>query len=294
MGKIRRLTIYSDMINKPRRILTLSDLHMGFKRKSNVDILKRIPELSPDNFDYILMPGDIVHSGASLKDEKNFVEVAQTIAEITGNTKTYVSIGNHEQYERKGFEQWQEFDDTLAKECFNSLPNVRVIENNEVINDGDIEFSAFNQDPGFYLHHHEDYHNFLAEFFAKVDEGIFSSRSFSILLLHDPKSIYSVSNSIRTSVLPNTNLVVSGHMHNGLTPNHLQKLLGGRGLISPNFDLLPPNAYGVKQIGDTVFLVNGAVSSFIEMPLINKLYGVNCTIIELEPSKKHTLTYTYK
>jgi hypothetical protein len=84
-------------------------------------------------------------------------------------------------------------------------------------------------------------------------------------------------------------------MHNGFTPNFLQEKLKGIGFLSPDYTLFPDIAYGVKEVGETLFLINGAVSSFVEIPLLNKIFGINCTILNLEPQEKiKKLTYTYK
>jgi hypothetical protein len=86
-------------------------------------------------------------------------------------------------------------------------------------------------------------------------------------------------------------------MHNGLTPNFIQGFMNGKGILSPNYTFFPEIAYGVHEVVDTLFLVNGAISSFVEFPLVSKLYGVNCTIIELHPKEgklSKRLTYSYK
>lgn len=294
MGKIRSLIIYSPLIKKSRRILTLSDLHMGFNNKSNVSHIKDYECLKPDNFDFILMPGDIVHSGAALKNPHKQSAILNNLQSITGKTPTYMSIGNHEQYERKGFEQWAPFDSEYVKEVFETIPNIHIIENNEVVNLNDIEISAFNQDVSFYLDSHENYRSFLTEYYSTIEPDLLHPNCFSLFLIHDPKSIYSISKATGSSVVSNANLVVSGHMHNALMPNNLQKYFNGKGIIAPNFTLFPETAYGVRQVSDTIFLVNGAVSTFIEIPFINELYGLNCTIINLEPSEGPKLTYKYR
>ena len=51
MGRIRRLTIYSDKIKSTKKILVYSDLHLGFKERSNIKEVFTIPELSPSSYD---------------------------------------------------------------------------------------------------------------------------------------------------------------------------------------------------------------------------------------------------
>lgn len=295
MGKIRRLTIYSDKIKSTKKILVYSDLHLGFKERSNIKELFTIPELSPNLYNYILIPGDIVHSGKVLEDKYIRNDVVDKLALLTGTTPTYVSLGNHDQYERFGFETWSAYCANAAISTFNILPNMKLLDINQKVVTEDLEFSAINNSVHYYLENHESSEFFEKEFYLRQSPMSFSSEYFSILLTHDPKSIYRLSKERNASFIPKTDLVVSGHMHNGFTPNRLQDAMGGRGLLSPDYTLFPEVAYGIKTVADTIFLINGAVSSFVEVPIINKLFGINCTILELHPSEEpKKLVYTYK
>lgn len=295
MSRIRRLTIYSDKIKKSKKILIYSDLHLGFKDCSNIQEVFEIPELSPSLYDYILIPGDIVHSGKCLEFPSIQECIIEKLARLTGSTPTYVSLGNHDQYERFGFENWAAYCEDAAISTFNSLPNMRILDINRRITTEDLEFSGINNSVYYYLEKHESSKFFLQEYSLRKNKMSFSESNFSILLTHDPKSIYRISAEQGECLVPNTDLVISGHMHNGLTPNFLQGTLKGRGFLSPDYTLFPDVAYGIKEVGDTIFLVNGAVSSFVEIPIINKIFGVNCTILNLEPEEPgKKLVYTYK
>lgn len=295
MGRIRRLTIYSDKIKKSKKILIYSDLHLGFKDHSNIQEVFTIPDLSPDLYDYILIPGDIVHTGKCLENPNIKECIIQKLAKLTGSTPTYISLGNHDQYERCGFENWSAYCKDAAISTFNSLPNMKILDINRKITTEDLEFSGINNSVYYYLENHESSEFFIQEYSLRKNKMSFSKNNFSILLTHDPKSIYHISTEKGECLVPNTDLVISGHMHNGLTPNFLQGTLKGYGFLSPDYTLFPDIAYGIKEVGDTIFLVNGAVSSFVEIPIINKIFGVNCTILNLEPEEPgKKLIYTYK
>ena len=295
MGKIRRLTIYSHKIKATRKILVYSDLHLGFKDRSNIKEVFKIPELLPELYDCILMPGDIVHAGKNLESQSTRKNIVNNLSILTGNTPTYISLGNHDQYERFGFENWAAYCEHAAISTFNSLSNMRILDINQKVDLGDIELSAINNSVYYYLEKHETKEFFLREYDLRSNKMEFSDNTFSILLTHDPKSIYRISKERGTCLVPNTDLVVSGHMHNGFTPNFLQGKLNGKGFVSPDYTLFPDIAYGVKEIEDTLYLINGAVSSFVEIPFLNKIFGVNCTIINLEPGEEaKKLVYTYK
>ena len=297
MGKIRRLVIYSDKITKSKKILTYSDLHLGFKDRSNIKEIFNIQELSPELFDYIVIAGDIVHSGKVLENKEMQESVLSKLHRLTGDTKTLISIGNHDQYERQGFENWTAYCKEAAISTYSKLPNTQILDISDKYSAGELEFSAINNSVYYYLNYHESPEFFKQEYHLRHPKMQFSKQCFSILLTHDPKSIYRLSKDKQSCFVPNTDLVISGHMHNGLTPNFIQQTLKGRGIISPDYTLFPEIAYGVHEVGDTIFLVNGAASSFVEIPIINKIYGINCTIIELNPQEEiltKKLTYTYK
>lgn len=295
MGKIRRLTIYSNKIHNSKKILVYSDLHLGFKDCSNIKDIFTYSELSPNNYDYILIPGDLVHSGKML--EEKYIEdyVLHNLSLLTGSTKTFISIGNHDQYRRLGFERWAPYSKNGVISHLNKLSNIEILDIRKKIIEENLEFSAINNSADYYLNNHESTETFKKEYDLSLNKMKFSRDNFSILLTHDPKSIYRISKETSTCFVPETDLVVSGHMHNGLTPNFIQTKLNGYGFLSPDYTLFPEIAYGIKEVGDTLFLINGAVNSFVEIPILNKLLGFNCTIIELQPKdNSHRLTYTYK
>lgn len=297
MGKIRRLIIYSDKITKSKKILTYSDLHLGFKDRSNIKEVFNIPELSPSLYDYILIPGDIVHSGKILEKPSMQERVLDRLSTLTGNTKTFISLGNHDQCERFGFENWAAYCSKSAISTYNQLPNTKILDIDEKVVEDELEFSAINNSVHYFLDYKEKKEFFEQEYNRRNPKMSFNEDCFSILLTHDPKSIYRLSKERNTSFVPNTDLVVSGHMHNGLTPNFLQGIMHGKGILSPDYTFFPEIAYGVQEIDETIFLVNGAISSFVEFPIVSKIYGVNCTIIELHPKeeiRQKKLTYIYK
>lgn len=297
MGKIRRLIIYSDKITKSKKILTYSDLHLGFRDRSNIKEVFSNPVLSPSFYDYILIAGDLVHAGKSLEDTIMQQRVIEKLSRLTGDTKTFISIGNHDQYERQGFENWSEYCKESAISTYTKLPNGQILDIKDKVVEDNIEFSAINNSVYYYLKFHERKEFFEQEYNLRNPKMTFSNDCYSILLCHDPKSIYRLSQEKGTCFIPNTDLVVSGHMHNGLTPNFIQGCMHGKGILSPDYTFFPEISYGVHEVGDTLFLVNGAISSLVEFPLVSKLYGVNCTIIELHPKEEiltKRLIYSYK
>ncbi len=293
MGRIKKLTIYTDKISRTKKILVYSDLHLSFKNNKMPNKLLNIPELNPKNFDFITIPGDFVQTVETI--DTCGEEILKTLHRLTQNTKVYISVGNHDQYIRYGFENFTGISEEKIISFLSNLPNFKYLENGCIIVDNELEFQAINNSCHYYNENHQSKEYFKKEYEEIRKKGNFTRDNFSILLTHDPKPIYQLSKETKTCIEPNTDLVITGHMHCGLVPNFLQGILKGYGFISPDYTIFPEFAYGVKTIDETIFLVNGAVSTYVENPIINKLYGVNCTIINLVPQEESKkLIYTYK
>lgn len=292
---IRKLTIYTDKIKKGKKMLVYSDLHLGFKKGNDLNQILEIQELKPENYDCILIPGDIVHFATVVKDDYKLKEMLTTLKKLTGSTPVYYVLGNHDQYKRLHFEGWEaESSLKLCKELY-ELGNFIQLENGIVNFDGEVELKGFNISSDYYLNKHESDEAFLQEYQEFRNSSKFSKQHFSIFMLHDSKAFYRLSQNSGSVIESNTDLVLSGHMHAGLTPNFCQGFLDGRGIISPDFKVCPEYAYGVRECNHSLFYINGAVNPFIENTFLNRLYGFNCTILNLEPKENcKKLIYEYK
>ena len=294
MGNIRRLVIYTDKISTKKKILIYSDLHLGFKKGNDFREIAKIQELRPENFDCILLPGDIIHHFGVFLDSEKLKSVLKTLKLLTGETPTYYILGNHDQYKRFHFEDWEATNaDRFCQELY-GLGNFLQLEDGVLYKDGEIELKGLNISASYSLLGHEREQAFLEEYNQVVHEGNFSKQCFSIFMVHDPKSIYRLSKKNGHVLEANTDLVLSGHMHDGLVPRCFQSILKGRGLLSPDYTILPRYAYGVREVGESLFYINGAMNAFIENEFLNRLYGFSCTELTLEPSvKTKKLVYDY-
>lgn len=293
MGKIRRLTIYTDKIRKSKKILVYSDLHLGFKNGISIGKILENSNLNSDNYDCILIPGDIVHCTNVVRDDKTKKELLSFLEKLTGSTPTYYILGNHDQYIRNHFEGWECDRTGIVLNTLKSLDNFKILENGLVVNFDDLELKGINMGPSYYLEGRESNEAFLKEYGKISNSDNFSRNTFKILLIHDPKAFYCLSKKCGSCIEACVDLVVSGHMHGALVPNFLQEILKGRGFVSPDYTILPEFSYGVREVGKTAFLVNGALNVFIESEIINNMYGFNCTEVFLEP-ESNTKKLVYK
>ncbi len=92
------------------------------------------------------------------------------------------------------------------------------------------------------------------------------------------------------------NLILAGHIHNGMLPNFISKMLPNNiGLIAPNKSLFPDNARGIvtKQIDDheIVMIINGGVTKIQEtapkiLHFADNLYNPQIDYIKIKEAKK--------
>ena len=281
------------------KILSYSDLHLVVNKRGNIDEILRVERLSPENYDCIVMPGDIVHYASTYESKENFDKVAKDLKRITGSTPVFYVLGNHDQknwyFCSKGKDGKLNAGIRDALEKLDSLGNFTWLSNGKVFKYGEIELKGINNSPYYYKDHKETSLKFLREYTRIRSGASFALDCVSLLVVHDPKSIYRLSKEAGTCIEPMTDLVISGHMHSAITPNCLQNYLSGRGLIAPDKRLFPEFAYGVKEIDGTKFLINGAVNAFIKDEFINRLIGFSCTEIVIKPKVlQKRMDYTYR
>lgn len=85
---VRRLEIRSPKLSKPRRVVQISDVHIGSRQRGFMDrIVNRINRLEPD---FVVITGDLIDSSA--------VEIDALRPLENLDATTFFSIGNHERY----------------------------------------------------------------------------------------------------------------------------------------------------------------------------------------------------
>ena len=89
--RVNRYLVENPKINENMRIASISDIH------SEVEILDKIYELLKEiKVDMVCMPGDIIDH---VNDKRN-KELLEVLKKISSLAKTYISLGNHDIYEK--------------------------------------------------------------------------------------------------------------------------------------------------------------------------------------------------
>lgn len=280
---IKRITVNTDKILTDKYLLVVSDIHKTKDLdKDNLNLFNKQLKRIKHQIDYILIVGDIINDTEDLLDVEFQNKFRKEMIEFLKDYRTIISLGNHDESTKidKNKDKYKQGDSTILKEILDSLDNVYLLDNNTTYEE-DISFASFNPNLDYYIKYYGEKSEFLRQFSASYTDK-FSEKKFNVLLCHDPESIIKLSELEGHCIQPNTDIVVSGHMHNGFLPPMLNFIIKNRGIISPTKSYFPKYAHGEVDIDTTKFIINGAINSRVENPIINYLYGPNATMIELK------------
>lgn len=225
---------------KETKIALLSDIHYhsNYNQKIFDNIITQIKNNKPD---YINIAGDILDSSntKNLDKLKNFLEQLSKIA------PTIVVIGNHD--EKMGqMHKWKFEPSKRLIELLNSIPNIHLLRDETYTKDN-ITFYGIDFSYQYYEKDFETYESFCNE--LKDKKCNIPKDTYNIMLIHTPINIYNFLKKNPNHKLNNSDLILSGHMHNGCLPfwisNTLNKLFKtSRSIISPTRKIFPKYAQG--------------------------------------------------
>ena len=222
------------------KIALISDIHYysDYNIKIFQNIIKQIKKNKPD---YIAVAGDILDNSNTndLTKLKNF------FIELSNISPTIVITGNHD--EKKGImHNWSYYKNIDLIKMLNNIPNVYFLQDKKItINN--VTFYGFNPSFPYYEKEYETYSSFCNEI-SKINPQL-EDKNYNVLLIHSPINIYKYLAQNKNHNLNKSDLILSGHMHNGCLPfiisHPLNKIFHtSRGLISPNRTLFPKYAQG--------------------------------------------------
>lgn len=244
---IKKYEIINNKANKNIKIALFSDIHLSktFKLKRFKQILNNLKENKPN---YICITGDIVDK-TNILDSKEYKNLLLDFLKKLGKiSPTYITLGNHDclrkenkKYKKENNAFWTKELQKLKKyNVFLLMNEIKTLENINFI-------SYITPYEYYYKNKKKDSKEILIKDLSNKKE-LFNqdNKKLNILLFHDP---YYITNKEVIDKLKNIDIILSGHMHNGLIPNIIDKIFPkNRGLIAPNRKLYPDNARGIKKI----------------------------------------------
>lgn len=270
---IKRIEITSPKITKEVKLLLISDIHKNkyIKKDNLIKLKKQINDFK--EIDYIIISGDVIDTPKHLTKNEFIEELKNTLTEFIENKQTYIVLGNHDILGEKPEEEY-------SYSIFNSIKNIKCFNNEENISINGINFYGFCPTKKYYTKHHSNKNEFEKQF-NEYKTHKFNNKNYNILITHDPSSIIKLGIK-NNEILENIDIVISGHMHNGLVPRKLHNIMNHRGIFGPYRTLFPRYAHGIVKIKDTTIIIVGAVNSVIKAPIYNKLYGADAIILTLK------------
>ena len=232
-------TFYTNKDIEDTRIAVFSDLHYypSYPKEIFTKIINQIKVSKPN---FIAIIGDLLDCSdySDLGPLKDFLT---TLASIT---TTLVVTGNHD--EKTGYRSnWHNYHSNEFVDLLNSIDNLYYLEDKD-ITIGNITFYGFNPSYNYYIQN-EPYNLFEKEI-EKLHPKL-NDKNYNITLIHTPLNIYTFLKNNKKHNLNKTDLILSGHTHNGCLPFWMSKSLNklfhtNRSIISPSSKLFPKYAQG--------------------------------------------------
>ena len=272
---IKRIEIGSSKIKKEVKLLLISDIHKTkYMKKDNLLKLKELLKEDFKSIDYIIISGDVIDSPKQLIKKEFIEELTKSLKEFIEDKQTYIVLGNHD---ITGYNPKEEY----LFNILNSISNIKCLTNEDIIDINDISIQGFSPNIEYYKKFHGKKCEFEKQFKELKTQKI-NKNKFNILVTHDPSAIVEISTKNDEFIDKNIDLVISGHMHNGLVPRKLQNIMNHRGIVGPYKTFFPKYAHGTIKINNTNFIIVGAVNPTVELPLYNKIYGPDSVILTLK------------
>lgn len=222
------------------KIALISDIHYysTYNKKIFDNLYNQMKENKPN---YIAITGDILDS-SDTKDLNSLHDFLNNIAKLA---PVIVVLGNHD--EKQGhMHHWSHKKSGNLIELLNSINNLHLL-NDSKYQDNNITFYGFKLSYNHYEVENESYESFCNE--IKDLKFDIPKSTYNITLLHTPVNIYNFIKKNPNHPLSNSDLILSGHMHNGCLPfwmsHTINKLFKTtRGILSPTRTFFPKFSHG--------------------------------------------------
>lgn len=285
-------------INKDVTISMLSDFHFNENTKTR-SIIKLLDKIEKEQPNYIFLLGDIINDGKNVnnifRNVSFYLNLMGTIAPV------YMVYGNHDLMIRDN-NGWDEYINDDYVSMLNSVENLKVLDNESVLLDENIGLVGIRLPFSYYQTYSEDSNKCLEIMNDKVNNHLLDgidNESYNIFLTHTPnnffdKKIYlEILKMIRENIGKDINfdLLLAGHLHNGLIPVYLDKIIpGNRGLVGAigrKYKLFINNCRGITKISDnTTGIILPAVNTLVQYPFLNNLYPASGKTLVLKSVDK--------
>ena len=275
MYKETKLIINNDKL-KGKKIVVISDIHY-VNNKDIKKLEKLLKVLNKYNADYICIPGDIIDNNDTI--DKNYI--ISWLERLSKNNTVIMSLGNHD----------LRIDDEIAKYKYyvddNFINKLSNIDNLYLLNNSsksykDIYFYGYTESFDYYYKNNDEDKNIMNKELDKYKVCNDLPNKYRVLLMHSPLCLKYKDIKEKLNCY---DLILCGHMHNGVMPPILDDIFrGNRGIVSPNKRLFPKFARGIIKNNNTVVISSGitkmARNLIFPLRILNIFFPIGINVIE--------------
>ena len=231
--------------------------------------------------DYIFITGDLLDRPKITKNKEKIKLLVSWLNSLGNIAKVFISLGNHDIILEEDYKFFNKLND---------INNIYVL-NDQSYEDENVFISGFTLPTNYYynIEKHED-ENALLETLQNNFNLVTNlpKKKYKVALIHSPILL---SEKKVVEKLKEYDLILSGHMHNGLIPRILDKIIKNNyGLISPDKRFFAKNTRGkIKTKYYTIIITGGITklspSSTKILSKLNGLYPISINKITVKGEK---------
>ncbi len=282
---MKNIEIVKDILSSKKLKKDITFIHIGdihYNETTSAKKLEYIKYAIEDAHpDYIFITGDLLDKPKITKNKEKIKLLVSWLNSLGNIAKVFISLGNHDIILEEDYKFFNKLND---------INNIYVL-NNQSYEDENVFISGFTLPTNYYynIEKHEDEDALLETLqnnFNLVTN--LPKKKYKVALIHSP-ILLSEKKVVEKS--KEYDLVLSGHMHNGLIPRILDKIIKNNyGLISPDKRLFAKNTRGkIKTKYYTIIITGGITklspSSTKILSKLNGLYPISINKITVKGEK---------
>ena len=282
---MKNIEIVKDILSSKKLKKDITFIHIGdihYNETTSAKKLEYIKYAIEDAHpDYIFITGDLLDRPKITKNKEKIKLLVSWLNSLGNIAKVFISLGNHDIILEEDYKFFNKLND---------INNIYVL-NNQSYEDENVFISGFTLPTNYYynIEKHED-ENALLETLQNNFNLVTNlpKKKYKVALIHSPILL---SEKKVIEKLKEYDLILSGHMHNGLIPRTLDKIIKNNyGLISPDKRLFAKNTRGkIKTKYYTIIITGGITklspSSTKILSKLNGLYPISINKITVKGEK---------
>ncbi len=247
---------YTD-IKKDINICLISDIHYNSSFNDN-NLIKINDTIYNNNPDYVVIAGDIIDSLDIINDNK-VANLYNWLNDLGSSIPVIIVFGNHDISKNKKLRNYSKRH-YLFNKYVNDLNKLNVhLLDNSIYEDNYVRFVGFNLPINTY--HACNASLLECNFYNSLDMNMFIAKKnkLNVCITHNPMN---VCNDDVKNILGNFDLILTGHMHNGLVFSFIDRIFDSNwGIIDPDHKILPKVSRNMVSLDkDKYLIISGGIT----------------------------------